>query len=305
MPRIRAVKPELFLSESLSRVSVEAERTFVGLWTQADDRGRLKDQPAVINGALWPLRPEHGIDNMQEDLKALIKIGVLCRYEAESRSYLHIVGWAEHQRINRPTESSLPPCPKHDAPVKGTRSAVASRTKKKDTTDDDQEDDMGVYDNKVDAFEDLRATGAVKKGRKKIGVHGIDPKFKDEAEKIAEHFKTARAHLGTPVRVTDTWWTNIVSLLRGGDSRPAFTADQVCDIISFAAQDRFWHSHITDPKALIRHGVKLFGSDDFVQWSLDNNRPASSRPRNNLIGKRRGTIAADKKAPPGGYREEL
>lgn len=41
LARIRTIKPEAFVSESLATVSLTAERTFLGLLTQADDQGRL------------------------------------------------------------------------------------------------------------------------------------------------------------------------------------------------------------------------------------------------------------------------
>lgn len=111
MPRIRTIKPDAFRSETLSSVSLSAERTFFGLLTEADDRGRLKDRPAVLNGALWSLRPEHGVRDMHNDLDELAGVGVLCRYEVESTPYIHLPTFREHQRINRPTESKLPGCP--------------------------------------------------------------------------------------------------------------------------------------------------------------------------------------------------
>jgi hypothetical protein len=120
MARIRTIKPELFQSATLAKVSLAAERTFNGLLTQADDEGRLKDQPAVLNGALWPEREErddHPTSAMRADLDALIEIGMLCRYESQpGRTHLHIPSFLEHQKINRPTKSKIPACPVHDAP---------------------------------------------------------------------------------------------------------------------------------------------------------------------------------------------
>ncbi|MDJ0342639.1 hypothetical protein QMK19_02120 [Streptomyces sp. H10-C2] len=114
MARIRTIKPEAFISESLAAVSVPAERTFFGLLTQADDHGRFRDQAAVIAGALWSLRPEHGPLEVEDDLTQLDGAGLICRYEgADGKRYLHIVAWARHQKINRPSGSRCPACPRH------------------------------------------------------------------------------------------------------------------------------------------------------------------------------------------------
>lgn len=53
MARIRAIKREAFISESLTAVSVHADRTFFRLLTQADDHGRFRE-PCSGLGARGP-----------------------------------------------------------------------------------------------------------------------------------------------------------------------------------------------------------------------------------------------------------
>ncbi|MFF3257815.1 hypothetical protein ACFYWO_01410 [Streptomyces sp. NPDC002932] len=126
MARIRTIKPEAFVSESLAEVSVEAERTFFGLLTQADDHGRHRDNAAIIAGLLWPLRAEHTSVHVEDDLHQLANAGLICRYTGcDGRRYLHIVTWSEHQKIDKPSQSRLPSCSLHQmayrcAPCKGT-----------------------------------------------------------------------------------------------------------------------------------------------------------------------------------------
>ncbi|MGP3948497.1 hypothetical protein [Streptomyces sp. 7N604] len=115
MARIRTIKPEAFASESLAAVSLTAERTFFGLLTQADDHGRFRDQPAVLSGLLWSLRPEHGPVDVEDDLTQLAAAQLICRYEGDDgKRYLHIVTWRQHQKINRPSGIRHPACPQHD-----------------------------------------------------------------------------------------------------------------------------------------------------------------------------------------------
>ena len=115
MARIRTIKPEAFVSESLAEVSVEAERTFFGLLTQADDHGRHRDNAAIIAGLLWPLRAEHTSVHVEDDLQQLADAGLICRYTGcDSRRYLHIVTWSDHQKIDKPSQSRMPSCPHHD-----------------------------------------------------------------------------------------------------------------------------------------------------------------------------------------------
>ncbi|MCZ4120820.1 hypothetical protein [Streptomyces sp. H39-S7] len=115
MARIRTIKPEMFISESLASVSLTAERTFAGLLTQVDDHGRFRDNAAVITGLLWPLRAEHTPVHVEEDLVQLDGAGLICRYAGGAgKRYLHLVTWHKHQKINRPSGTRAPACPTHD-----------------------------------------------------------------------------------------------------------------------------------------------------------------------------------------------
>lgn len=114
MARIRTIKPEAFQSESLGNVSLGAERTFFGMWTIADDQGRHRDQAAVINGALWPLRPGHTPEDLELELKELEAQACVCRYVGcDGKRYLHVVNW-DHQKIDHPSKPRQPPCLEHE-----------------------------------------------------------------------------------------------------------------------------------------------------------------------------------------------
>jgi hypothetical protein len=114
MARIRTIKPEIWESEDIASVSVTALVTFVGLLTQADDEGRFRDHPAIIAGRIWALRQDHTPAHVARDLEELATAGLICRYTGcDGRTYLHIVTWERHQKINRASESRLPRCSGH------------------------------------------------------------------------------------------------------------------------------------------------------------------------------------------------
>ncbi|WP_043267163.1 hypothetical protein [Streptomyces sp. CT34] len=119
MARIRTIKPEAFESEDLASVSLTAMVTFFGLLTQVDDSGRHRDHAAIIAGRLWALRPEHTATHVARDLDELASAGLICRYVGcDGKTWLHIVTWDRHQKINKPTASRLPRCPVHQAKQK-------------------------------------------------------------------------------------------------------------------------------------------------------------------------------------------
>ncbi len=119
MARIRSDKPESYQSETLAEISLAAERTFRGMATFADDRGRLADKPAQINGDLWAMRSErepHAPDDLEAELGEMVKADLVCRYTGcDGKRYIHLVKWDLHQKIDRPSKSRLPRCPHHQA----------------------------------------------------------------------------------------------------------------------------------------------------------------------------------------------
>jgi hypothetical protein len=114
----RTIHPGDTQEERLARLPLSAAYTYAYLPTVLDDEGRAKDQPAVFNGFLWPLRAEeHGIDTMARDIAALVEAGLLCRYSVGENDYLHDPNWKSRQKIARPIPSTLPGCPMHDKSI--------------------------------------------------------------------------------------------------------------------------------------------------------------------------------------------
>lgn len=114
MARIRTIKPDAFTSDTLSEVSRGTRWTFAGLWTYADDAGRARDDARLVKAALYPLDDDMTLEVVVDDLEQLHQVGAICRYEVDGKRFLHMPRWSEHQRINRPTASKLPPCPEHE-----------------------------------------------------------------------------------------------------------------------------------------------------------------------------------------------
>lgn len=108
MARIRSIKPEFPHSESMGRVSRDARLTFVELWTLADDAGRLRGNSRMLASLLFPY---------DDDAKGLIDgwLGELerehCiqRYQIDGTSYVQVCNWLTHQKIDKPSQSKIPP----------------------------------------------------------------------------------------------------------------------------------------------------------------------------------------------------
>ncbi len=106
MARARLLKPQLFSNESLSEVPPIGRLLFIGLWTLADKKGRLRDSPRWIKGQLFPFE-NVGMDKLLADLD---ERGFICRYAIDGEGYIQVTNFEKHQRphANEP-ESSIPP----------------------------------------------------------------------------------------------------------------------------------------------------------------------------------------------------
>lgn len=91
----------------MGRVSREARLTFILLWPQCDDAGRIRANSRMLASVLFPYdedAPTH-IDGWLSELE---KDGCIVRYQVDNESYLAISTWS-HQKIDHPSPSKLPP----------------------------------------------------------------------------------------------------------------------------------------------------------------------------------------------------
>lgn len=130
MARIRTIKPEFFTSEAIASLPIAARLTFIGLWTHADDYGRLVDNPRIIKGAIWPLDDDVTPTDISLHIHLLADLGMLVRYEVEGRRYLHVCNWDEHQKMNRKA-SAKHPAPPSSTPEQCERTADSLPTQEK------------------------------------------------------------------------------------------------------------------------------------------------------------------------------
>jgi hypothetical protein len=108
MARIRTIKPEFPQSESMGRVSRDARLTFIELWTLADDEGRLRGNSRMLASLLFPY-DEDAPKLIDRWLKELERENCIARYQAAGASYIQILNWLNHQKIDKPSSSKLPP----------------------------------------------------------------------------------------------------------------------------------------------------------------------------------------------------
>lgn len=106
--RIRSIKPEFWESESLGRVSREARLLFIGLFSCCDDHGRARASSRLLASRLFPY-DDDALKKLPSWIAELEKEGCIRIYKSNDETYLDIPKWLNHQKIDKPSASKLPP----------------------------------------------------------------------------------------------------------------------------------------------------------------------------------------------------
>ena len=109
MARIRSIKPEFFTSTRIADLSDAAKVTFLGLLTEADDYGVAPADPRVLKGHIWPLGDHINAADVELHLKEM-ETGkpLIERYTVDDKQYLLVIGFAEHQKVQKPSQKRHP-----------------------------------------------------------------------------------------------------------------------------------------------------------------------------------------------------
>lgn len=109
----RVIRGEILASESLARVSLEADAFFGRLLLVVDDYGRFDARPLVLRSRAYPIREGVGLEQIEAWLVELEhadgETGPLERYVFDGKPYLQIVNWERYRPKNKRAAKSLYP----------------------------------------------------------------------------------------------------------------------------------------------------------------------------------------------------
>ena len=108
MARIRSIKPEFPQSETTGKLSRDARLLFIQLWTIVDDDGRTRAASRMLASLLYPYDDDAPV-LIEGWLSELEAENCVRRYVIEGSTYLEIINWLKHQKIDHPSKSRLPP----------------------------------------------------------------------------------------------------------------------------------------------------------------------------------------------------
>jgi len=108
--RIRTIKPSFWRSDDITGLPMDLRLLFIGLWSYVDDNGVGLDDYRQITADLFALEEDQTATRKYvRDGLAILSRGLLIyRYKIENGSYIFVVAWDRHQRVDRPNKARYP-----------------------------------------------------------------------------------------------------------------------------------------------------------------------------------------------------
>lgn len=109
MPR-RMITPEIWFNEKVSSLPHTGRLLFIGIFSNADDDGRLKASAKFLKAHIFPYDDDISSELIKELRDRCAQLGLIRLYTNGNQELLDIPGWREHQQIrkDRYTPSKLP-----------------------------------------------------------------------------------------------------------------------------------------------------------------------------------------------------
>lgn len=109
MSKKRSIDTHIRLDEDFADLTYRQRDLWHGLIATADDQGRLPGHPGAVRSMVWPM-DNISLDDVLNDLRVLAsdKHGYIYLYDVDGKSYIQIVNWWKHQRMQWAGTSDFP-----------------------------------------------------------------------------------------------------------------------------------------------------------------------------------------------------
>jgi hypothetical protein len=112
MARIRSLKPEFWADEELATMtSRDARMLYMGMWNFSDEHSRLRGDPRMIKGEIFPYDDDLTPDIIAKLIDELEAVGKVVRYRHRNATYLYLRNLSAHQHLDSAKVPSRLPSP--------------------------------------------------------------------------------------------------------------------------------------------------------------------------------------------------
>jgi hypothetical protein len=124
------ITPEIWFNEKVSSLPDAGRLLFIGIFSNADDDGRLKASPKFLKAHIFPYDEDKTTEVIRELRDKCAQVGLIRIYTNGKQEFLDIPGWSEHQKIrkDRYISSKLPSFKEDDNQVVTTGQPSGNQT---------------------------------------------------------------------------------------------------------------------------------------------------------------------------------
>ena len=276
MARKRMIDPSIWTDDGMAELEPRQQLLYIGLFSNADDAGRVKGSPSAIRLILPVIYGGLDLAEIARDLDAVLGVmRQLRRYSVDGREYLVFGNYPQWQRIDKPGPSLLPEPPEQsesDQLPLSERSANDLGTVPPNRTEVSRREEKGSKENGSEAR--LRALDLVR-------TYGVSTNCFHESLKAFPEFDTADVHAialdfvtyhttGPPKKDKDRTWLNWLKKQREINERDA--QQQSTNGLRARPADR---PHRRDPASQI--GADPLDASDYLAGLTPSQRAANER----------------------------
>lgn len=215
------MKPDLWQDEAIGAVCHSARLLFLGLISQADDAGRLRGDPRLVSAQIFPY-DDLAVQKVEGWLAELDEAGLINRYENRGRPLISLPTWERHQKIDRPSPSTLPG-PENEGSTKARRGRSEGSTA------------------------DRKGREGSKEGKGTSAIKLADAPLSHLLADLIEENGSKRPEVGKA-------WVDAERLLLSKDERPRQEAES---LLRWCQAHEFWRSNVLSMPTFRRQYDKL------------------------------------------------
>jgi len=107
MPTRRMIEPAIWQSESMGRLTIRQRLMFIGMFSNADDQGRLRASAPVIRSMIFPF-DDISLSEVESDIMAIEREKCIMLYTVEGPRYAQVTNWWKYQQHQWAYPSLIP-----------------------------------------------------------------------------------------------------------------------------------------------------------------------------------------------------
>lgn len=107
MPTRRMIEPAIWQSESIGRLTIRQRLMFIGMFSNADDQGRLRASAPVIRSMIFPF-DDISIEDIETDILKIASENCIMLYGSNGSRFAQVINWWVYQTPQWAYPSKIP-----------------------------------------------------------------------------------------------------------------------------------------------------------------------------------------------------